>query len=352
MRFFQHVVEFSDRDGIGNDVIGLQNRFLQVNHSAFIVTPKSNTKIYHKQIISPENLPEFQKSDVHILHYGGMGYPVDLFLNIRGKKVLKYHNITPPFFFRNYLDSEIYKDFQITYEKSIFELETLLNTIDEVWYDSVFNRNSLMEEITVSNKNLIEKIVPISFLPGSRGKSDSYFPYRLITVSRWVPHKKFEDLILILAYLKKIDSRYELILLGKQSSIFEKYKKYLDDLIRDLDLEDSISWIENTGDEEKIFYYNSSLAFLSMSEHEGFGVPILEAFQSGIPVLAFSAGAVRETMRGGGVLIHKKEIPLIAEFVHRLQADPDLRMKLVSNQFRAFEYYRQFRFSDLWRNEE
>ena len=76
-----------------------------------------------------------------------------------------------------------------------------------------------------------------------------------------------------------------------------------------------------------------------MSEHEGFGVPLLEAFYQKIPVLAFAAGAVEETMNGGGVLLRRKDFPAVAALIDRLVRDENLRTRVVQGQVKALDKY-------------
>ncbi len=61
--------------------------------------------------------------------------------------------------------------------------------------------------------------------------------------------------------------------------------------------------------------------FVSMSEHEGFGVPILEAMAAQVPVVAYGAAAIPETMGGAGVLLRTKDPAVVAATVHAVQSD-------------------------------
>ena len=76
-----------------------------------------------------------------------------------------------------------------------------------------------------------------------------------------------------------------------------------------------------------------------MSEHEGFGVPLLEAFHNRIPVVAFKAGAVEETMNEGGVLLNQKEYLQTAVLLDRIQKEGAFRESIIAHQLQALQKY-------------
>jgi glycosyltransferase involved in cell wall biosynthesis len=80
--------------------------------------------------------------------------------------------------------------------------------------------------------------------------------------------------------------------------------------------------------------------YLSLSEHEGFCVPLVEAMNAGVPVVAYETGAVRETLRGGGVLLREKGPALVAELLHQLRRDDALRREVLLTQQRAMAVIR------------
>ena len=93
--------------------------------------------------------------------------------------------------------------------------------------------------------------------------------------------------------------------------------------------------------------YRSASAFLCLSEHEGFCVPLLEAMLFELPVLAYDAAAVGETMRGGGILLENKDPYLVAEALNLVLQDKLVRESVLVSQRRALQTYRALDFGAL-----
>ena len=89
--------------------------------------------------------------------------------------------------------------------------------------------------------------------------------------------------------------------------------------------------------EELTSLYDVSDLFLSASEHEGFCVPLIEAFYKQIPVMAFNAGAVPTTMDGGGVLYEYKDPRHVASIINAVLSDTALQAEIVSSQNTALD---------------
>ncbi|MHB8330328.1 MAG: glycosyltransferase family 4 protein [Acidimicrobiales bacterium] len=77
-------------------------------------------------------------------------------------------------------------------------------------------------------------------------------------------------------------------------------------------------------------HYATADVFVSASEHEGFCIPLVEAMQAGVPVVAYDAGAVAETAGAGALVLPDKSPMVLAEAVHRVLTDQELRARLVS----------------------
>jgi len=88
-----------------------------------------------------------------------------------------------------------------------------------------------------------------------------------------------------------------------------------------------------------VSYFKLADVYLSMSEHEGFGVPLLEAFHNRTPVVAFKAGAVEETMNGGGVLLAEKEYLQTAALLDKIHKDKAFKNDIVAHQLQALKKY-------------
>ncbi|HOI44669.1 MAG TPA: glycosyltransferase family 4 protein [Candidatus Aminicenantes bacterium] len=283
----------------------------------------------YRKYSSPEN--------VVIFHFS-IGSPVSkMFFRIPDKKIMIYHNITPHEFFLDYhrvLTRECYK--------GRLEINLFVGKVDLALGDSEFNRREL-ERVGYSPTGVQPILLDFSKfdVPGDpvvrsifdNGKTT------LLFVGRVIPNKKFEDVIKTFYFYKKHYNPDSQLILAGDSRGIERYHAALQDLIRRLHLTD-VHITGHVAFEELVTYYRLADLYLSFSEHEGFGVPLLEAFHFGIPVAAYAAGAVEETMNGGGLLLWKKDFAGTAALIDTVLRDEGLRRTIVDGQSRALRKYR------------
>jgi glycosyltransferase involved in cell wall biosynthesis len=153
----------------------------------------------------------------------------------------------------------------------------------------------------------------------------------LLFVGRVVPNKRLEDVILTFYYFKRrVDPQAHLHLVGSHHQM-EPYRAYLQALVARLNLPD-VHFEGHVRTAELVAFYRGADMFLCMSEHEGFGVPLIESMYYGLPVVAYAAAAVPETMGEAGILVEKKDFAGIAELLGLLLADSAWRKRLVRRQ--------------------
>lgn len=343
MTVFQHVVELNSNDGIGNDIIGISERLFKLNINNKIITNSNKSFIDNIEILNSKELKKinFKPDDIHILHYGSPGYPIRDFRKIYGKKILRFHNITPYAFSYGFCSTEIFKSIRKNYQLAIMELISLNFDINEIWFDSHYNKYTYHEWITKQKVNK-EFVVPI-FRDYQLSDNNFKLNSNILFTGRIVPSKKIEDLIFIQYFLKKINSLSKLYIVGKTIPIYEKYSTYIKSLIMELKLENDIELYHNITDTELNLLRADCSIYLSMSEHEGFCIPILESFAAGLPVVAFSAGAVSETMRGAGILIKEKSFLQISYLINSIIEKNEIRNKIQIRQHKELEFYAEER---------
>lgn len=153
---------------------------------------------------------------------------------------------------------------------------------------------------------------------------------RVVSVSRVVPHKRMEDLLTLHSELKRIAPRAELWIVGGFAPGNAAFKK-LAARARELG---GVTFLGRVSHAQLVAAYRSADVFMSMSEHEGFGVPLIEAMACDVPVLAYGAAAVPETMGGAGIVFDEKNFAALAELVQLVSNDLALRASLVEGQRR------------------
>lgn len=250
--------------------------------------------------------------------------------------VMYYHNVTPASFFEAYDDAAAR-----SMREAREDIVHLARRAAIVLTASRFSARELAP-LGVGDVRVMPPFIAsgASLVPADAGYARSLRRTRrdldLLFVGRIVPHKGHLNLLRTLAALRAggVDAR--LFMVGGSGP--EPFMKALLRLRRRLGLEEHAILTGSVSDAELAAHYEAADVFLSLSEHEGFGIPLLESMRVGLPVIAYDAAAVGEVLGGSGVLIRTLDPYLVAAIVARVASDRYLVEQLASGQlYRAQE---------------
>ncbi|CUS04945.2 protein of unknown function [Candidatus Promineifilum breve] len=153
----------------------------------------------------------------------------------------------------------------------------------------------------------------------------------VLFVGRFAPNKRQEDLLKLHHCLRRILPTARLALVGNTD--FTDYVAWLRALAGDLGLgDDAVRITGHVSHRDMITYYRRADVYVSMSEHEGFGKPLIESMYCGLPVVAYASTAVPDTLGEAGILFHRKDFEGLAELIAALLADEPLRRRVIARQ--------------------
>ena len=286
---------------------------------------------------------DFRPEDVVLLHLSIGSDVNDIFQTLPGRKAILYHNITPPEYFRGVQDQTAHM-----LARGRQQAQALAGSAAVVMADSRFNA----EEIAAmghANPHVLPLVLDFSML---RAKPDRRIlrQYRdgmvnILFVGRCAPNKKIEDLLNAFYYFQRyVQPASRLIHVGSYAGM-EQYHALLLTRMRELQLK-NVELVGSVRQDELNAYYDVSRAFLCLSDHEGFCIPLLEAMTHDLPVVAYGVGAVPETLDGAGVLMHEKRFDLIAETLGRVAEDESLRTAILKGQRARLARYEKLNLAD------
>ena len=275
-----------------------------------------------------------REGDVTMFHFALPSPMTEAFASLPGGRVLQYHNITPAEYFAPY-DPGLFRLAALGRR----ELQTLAGRVELALGDSEFNRQELQAlgftatgvlPIAVNTERItdapprpaLEKIL-----------SDGLINF--LFVGRIVPNKRIEDHIrLAEVYKRYVDSYYRFIFVGRYEAVPRYYSQVRALIAQYQMLPDRFWFTGPVPDEDLAAFYRWADVYVSLSEHEGFCVPLIEAMSADVPVLAYGAGAVPETLGGAGVLFTPKDLELAAEAMGMLVYDRPFRDAVIAGQRR------------------
>jgi glycosyltransferase involved in cell wall biosynthesis len=342
MQAHQFVTALSYGDAIGDYTMEIQ-RILQKNG----YQSEIYSEIVHPRMakhVRPMFDYEFVQDDetLLIIHFS-IGSELGLFIPYcKGKKMLIYHNITP---FRWFVDINSLLAYQCLVGRS--QLVKLKDYCPLGMADSEYNRQEL-EQLGFERTGVLPIRLNFDKFDGHPDPITRriYDDHRtnIIVVGRAIPNKKLEDCLKSFAYYQKyIHPLSRLIFVGLSDG-FERYLFGLRNMVTDLGVQEVV-FTGHIQFEEILAYYRIADALLIMSEHEGFCVPLLEAFYMKVPVIAWNACAIPYTAGEGAVLVNEtKDYARIGELLHRVCTDSELRAQILESQQKQLQTQANFPF--------
>jgi glycosyltransferase involved in cell wall biosynthesis len=335
VRIDQWVPALHRGDAIGDSARHMRDVFRSWGHTADVFALDVDADL------AEDGRPfhEFQpgaSDDLVILHYA-LPSPMSTALpELRCRRMLIHHSVTPPEFFGGW-DEELARICALGRD----ELPALAPHVELALGDSEHNRRELeaagfrrtgVLPIYLDFERYRERGNPVLSRLLDDGATNILF------VGRVAPNKRHDDLIRLAAYWKRfIAPDVRLLLVGK----LPRRRSYFDAL-QSLLFEEGFTASEvvftgHVDHEDLLSCYGAADVFVSMSEHEGFGVPLVEAMLTGVPVVAYRAAAVGDTLGAAGVQFAEKRIDEMAEAGHRLVTDAGLRRAVLAGQEKRLE---------------
>jgi glycosyltransferase involved in cell wall biosynthesis len=320
----QFAIQLSPSDGISNGIRFTQKLLRQAGLISEIFVPDSNAS--SKDGTHPLSSYSSDGHALLLIHHGiGNGYEAEL-RRLADPCIMVFHNITPGQFFPT--DHPIQPMLRHGWQ----QVDTWKNWLIGAIADSEHNRQDLLKRGYTQSQTAT---IPLLVDTAAQRRQRLIAParplkecFRLLFVGRLMPHKNQHRLVQALGYLNRMSTRHvQLVLAGTGD---DAYKHQLEQIISEQQLEQHVTLAGNVPDTTLAELYASADLYVSLSQHEGFGMPLIEAMSHGLPVLAWSAPntSIAETVSQGGLLLETDEPEQVAATILALMDEPQLRAGL------------------------
>lgn len=329
MNIHQILAGYADGDAISNEAWQLREIFRRWGHSSEIYADPSRVSPSLKA--DCRSLADYAsgESDICLHHYGIASPAAEVFLASAAKKIMVYHNITPAEYFTGFDDAVAAQ-----LRAARLALREVARRSGAVWTVSRFNA----AELKAAGIDGV-KVFPLLFFPERLDMAPDPLIINKFTgplknilfVGRIAPNKRVEDLIMAFAwYHLTINPFSRLIIIGSKRSA-ARYYTMLRMLVGDLDLS-NVCFEGFVAPARLLAYYRVADLYASTSAHEGYCLPLVEAMNQGVPVIARAAGGTPEAMDGAGVLYEDLTPAELGALFDRVLADAALRVEILASQ--------------------
>lgn len=329
---------FACHDAISNEATLFRRIFRTWGYESEIFCDPANTsKDRRGEIKDIHNAAAtIQPNDLVLLHLSIGSVANTIFQNLKCRKAILYHNITPEQYFQ-FTNPQTAAQLQ----RGRQQVAALAGTAQVNMAVSAFNATELQavgyEDVQVLPIVIDTQLMDITPTPRlMQRRKDGLL--NVIFVGRCSPNKKIEDVLRTFAWLQKnITPLCRLTLVGSKAGN-ERYHAMLLAMCKEWQLT-NVEFTGSVSQADLHAYYQTADAFLCMSEHEGFCIPLIESMLHDVPIVAMADAAVPETLDGSGIQLTERHFDVAAEAIYRLQQDPTLREGVLQSQRNRIQRY-------------
>ena len=320
-------------DAIGDSARRVRSLLRELGHQSDIYAMTIDDDL--RGDVIPWTDPGARRGDLTIFHFALVSPMTAEFARLQSGRVLQYHNVTPAHFFAGY-DPAIFRLAMLGRE----DLKSLVGHTDLAFGDSEYNRREL-ESLGFTNTGVFPIAVDTSRITGAPRRpalekvlAEEDWP-NFLFVGRIVPNKKLEDHIKLAEHYKRyVSEEYRFVFVGKTDAT-PKYYDALQAMIAQFRMPPGrFIFTGPVPEDDLATYYRMASVYISMSEHEGFCVPLLEAMAADVPVMAYASTAVPDTLGGAGLQFAPKDLEFAAELLGELADNDTLRTQVIAGQRR------------------
>ncbi len=312
-------------DGIGQQVAE-KVQFFQERSAEIRVFLQSLDNIHpfvepHVTLVVDSNLGshwEFlQNCELCIVEFGHYyplldNLPLISLRNPKARILIDYHGVTP---------AELWGKHNEELLRLSNNKKGLIQFADEILVHSRFNRKELLKEIPSIASRIQQIGYPVngdytqkgeSYLRKSLRLEDRFI---LLFVGRLAPHKQVPLLVDALNRLFPLFPEVHLVVVGDDGDLFQEQAKIAWHKALDFAISGRVHFLGKVSEERLKDAYRSADLFVTASEHEGFGLPVVEAMVHGVPVVAARRTALPETIGDGGFTFESGNFQNLADII-------------------------------------
>jgi L-malate glycosyltransferase len=322
-------------DAIGDHARRVQALLRQMGHASEIYSLTVDAEL--ESVVRPFGDAAARGGDITIFHYALPSVMTGAIADLPRGRVLHYHNITPAHYFAPYNAGQ-FRLSRVGRE----HLARLAGSIDLALGVSEYNRREL-ESLGFPETGVMPIALDLGRItraprrPALEKMLDDGLP-NFLFVGRVAPNKRIDDYIRLAEHYKRyVSIDYRFIFVGRDDAV-PGYHAAVRQMIVQYDMPpDRFVFTGPVPDVDLAAYYRMADVYVSLSEHEGFCVPLLEAMVANVPVLAYAAAAIPDTLAGAGVQFWPRDLEHAAELLGVLVYDEGVRRAVLAGQRRRLE---------------
>lgn len=315
----------ADGDAVSNDVIGMHQCLTKNGYISQIFAESYSTEKYNiKQVKEIRKFLQ-SKSDIFIYHYSiGWDVALNLLTEMNCKKVVRYHNVTPPKFYEN-----INTEYTSVCRAGQEQLKHITALRDVLYLAASEYNASEFYSLKIPKENILvlppfHHVNDLQYIDADISVLDRYIDGKvnILMVGRLAPNKGHTILIDAFdIYHTTYNRDSRLFIVGKEDDRLKNYSTFISQKVNDLGLQDSVVFTGGVSTEALKAYYLVSNIFLMTSEHEGFCVPLVEAMAMKLPIVAYGSTAIPYTVGKAGLVWDQPDPYLLAGSVDCIARD-------------------------------